>query len=46
MTLEDIVSLVGEVCLVCGLLSNILPQGWKLTKVLTKVGSFSMRAKT
>jgi hypothetical protein len=44
--ITQIVAAIGAFCALCGALSNVLPQKWKFTKLLTKVGSFSMRAKT
>jgi hypothetical protein len=44
--ITQVVAAIGAFCAFCGLLSTVLPQGWKFTKALTKVGSFSFRAKT
>ncbi len=46
MSATDILAVVGAVTSLCGVLASILPQSWKTTKILTKIGAFTIRART
>jgi hypothetical protein len=46
MTLERILEAIAAACTICGIASNFMPQEWRATKVMTKLGALTFRAQT
>lgn len=46
MTLEQLGAYFGAIVLTCGILASLLPQNWRITKLLTKIGALTVRAVT
>jgi len=46
MTTEQLTAYISEAIVVCGIVANFLPQEWRITKILTKIGGLTFRAQT
>lgn len=46
MTINQALEYFGAFAAICGIVSNVLPQHWRVTKILTKLGALSFRAQT
>jgi|WetSurMetagenome_2_1015567.scaffolds.fasta_scaffold153174_2 hypothetical protein len=44
--MDTISTYILAAIMICGVVSNLLPQGWALTKILTKIGALTFRAVT